>query len=1676
MAKKFRFSLQSVLDHREHLREQAQIALSKDLSVVTRLQQEETDLHQELHDQELARPHKGTGELFMRSVAYIGDLKARIAAKQTQIKEAQRQVEVSRQVLIEKTRDVKALELLREKQQQEFRKNINLNETKTLDDFGTQQFLRVVMLIVAIFGLQFPQAGSLSNSPSADFGGTAVDSNQIAPSLSDSLSLGVNFLLFHQMLDTALNKVRLDASAVIPKASNNFGAQPLVGVGPNGKFRAVYLHYNREATGINPSKNSHYVTEIDPLMYSMQIIDTIGKNNYTMSTVYSGYVTAISVPITPEYYSQGNYWAAQWSNHLRRQDRGPLVRAQWTYSKPTGLEAHFLCAARGALPSSSFASIPDSCIRGTQAPTDAMSIYLRSSFAPLGVTMDTVATVTGPFRGFNASAANSKTIHVRWERLTSPTLFAVDSITVPTDAGLYHVAIAGDTLQQSVIAYTNAAGTTLTLQAYENTFVTGTATRRGTAVTATTALDIAATPSDTLDRNFNIRNISNNVFMLVYGRGGNIYYRIVNISSGSTALGNEVQINTAGAACKYPDVAVSKNYIAFSYQRMSGTNAGNPEIARFKLNGTTLSSPIRVNYSGVAPTFTTVTDNVITANVPMVNALSHIGRVSIAVDTIGKVAIGFNQERNARAVAYRDRDVFFTSGTFTSKPLTLGASAVQAGDSVRFGTFSLQGTQTSFVNFDLLRNGTLVQDPPSGPYDATSVFRYRLTLSRIDSFSSPMISRTDLTWNMQPRKPNINGLRIGTQASTYQNFNSNTVYEVINRRDSVHLYLTSYDLDKPSTLKMHIRTLSVSPRNGKPQSFSWNKDTVLTNPDNAGAFTLHYILPPFDLLADSLVLQFQSEDSAWASPSQTIIFRYRNISPVTSMRLIWKDGLGASLDSLVGNEKTVRRQMNDSALVKVFMSDANDGNGKVLFEVRDASGILRRDSSAISLPDTARFRMPLDLLDKDPAKTPSGDSLELNPDTLIITLKDPDTSLIRKLVFLPNHAPRLDSLSAIGFYQNGTYVDSLHGRWRRSDATAYLSVIPGTPVVLKSHGTDVDIVNKDSFKLQWQILLQDSLDKRIWNVAKTSSNDTIVYQFPLNPSKQRAKVVVRLTDLSGARSFDTIAVGFPRLDTMGGWKASIQYLQDSLHFILGSGRVKASRSLSIKNVGTETLNIRSIHTSRNEGSWLDYQVLWSNLSPVTDSTQISPLKKSLEIPPSGILSIRIDVDVSKEVGDKIIKDTLYLYSSDFLNSDIMIPLHVQWDDLPTLSIFTKSSLGNPPPPQLSEITDFFPIASSLVFAFSEPIQIKQIANYLKVYSRLDSTARDIPGITQMESAFPAVYDIRPFRKNGKVIASLTDTLVFTPYYRSPSDFFNTKPPPHTFLRADRIGIWVSNQIADSAGNALDLRKRRQILTAGSLDTTFQYRSDTTTLRVLSTYPENNGLLDPDEDIRIYFSKPLARRIVFGDDTLESLDLIHLQGDSNTTVHLRSRFSSRVRTDLRYIHLEQNDSTLVLRPQFKFLSDDSVEVWISPEIGSPFGQTLDGNRDGYTSWRPVEADSFAFRFVVGSSKFYTFPNPFDASKRDHVEKGSITFKNLHQIKGVKLNKDIEIRIYTVDGTLIYSTERKGNSFHYREGEARAPQFDWNVCNNHGRPVASGVYMYTIVQSGEVLKRGKVMVIR
>jgi flagellar protein FliJ len=141
---KFKFSLASVLNHREVLERNAEIALGKEIQKLVKLQSERDNLIEEYKNLVAARGgiNTNSAENFMGFINYAQRLKDLTAEKNMEIKKQEVQVEKARAELIKKTQEKKALEVLKDSQKAAFKLAEKRMEAKQTDEAATQKFLR----------------------------------------------------------------------------------------------------------------------------------------------------------------------------------------------------------------------------------------------------------------------------------------------------------------------------------------------------------------------------------------------------------------------------------------------------------------------------------------------------------------------------------------------------------------------------------------------------------------------------------------------------------------------------------------------------------------------------------------------------------------------------------------------------------------------------------------------------------------------------------------------------------------------------------------------------------------------------------------------------------------------------------------------------------------------------------------------------------------------------------------------------------------------------------------------------------------------------------------------------------------------------------------------------------------------------------------------------------------------------------------------------------------------------------------------------------------------------------------------------------------------------------------------------------------------------------------------
>jgi flagellar FliJ protein len=142
--KRFRFSLQVVLDQRLRQEEDAQLNLFKTQEHLRKEEEKKAELEAQVADDlESRKTLQGqavSGENYMQHLHYMQQLQQYIQFQKDKIKIALENVEKRQEELLRITQKRKALEILKEKELLEFKKNEKKEEEKRTDDFNQIRF------------------------------------------------------------------------------------------------------------------------------------------------------------------------------------------------------------------------------------------------------------------------------------------------------------------------------------------------------------------------------------------------------------------------------------------------------------------------------------------------------------------------------------------------------------------------------------------------------------------------------------------------------------------------------------------------------------------------------------------------------------------------------------------------------------------------------------------------------------------------------------------------------------------------------------------------------------------------------------------------------------------------------------------------------------------------------------------------------------------------------------------------------------------------------------------------------------------------------------------------------------------------------------------------------------------------------------------------------------------------------------------------------------------------------------------------------------------------------------------------------------------------------------------------------------------------------------------------
>jgi hypothetical protein len=1275
----------------------------------------------------------------------------------------------------------------------------------------------------------------------------------------------------------------------------------------------------------------------------------------------------------------------------------------------------------------------------------------------------------------------SSTIEIRWEDLQANTSNKINFIrtTAPED-----FSVAADSAGRTVILWRETSVLYMAAYNADHTILQP--------PVLITGINISDIPSTDLTnhrqhfyRPFHVISLRRNDFQIVYGRSNQVFTRHITLNTNSaTVSSNEVMVSRSGQVSFFPSIATnSKQAIIAWFQR-----TGNAPSALHRLKSS-IYSIVDGNVDTASKfDFEVANDSVGFTEVTSAWTPYHYFQTaSVAMDNVGNFAVGYSDGFHAKGALVKYAAVYPESSFFQSKPFQVANASAAFNydaslDSVEYFPFQLStiaGVQAKLAvsntsgfsaASDSFRTVTTSLKTAGGNY------RYRIRLKTLDTahlFPARLSSLT-LPFNVKPRAPHVDSIRFSNQP--WRVYSPMDTTALVKRLDSVEFRLSALDLDDADTVTFAI---------------SLGGTVIGTSTSSLKPAVGHYLwypkFPAPDTSVDTVTYQVRVTDSrGWISSTSDIVVRLTDPLPITTVKAFRHRGLDSGgtffpnrgpIDTLVVSEgDTLWAHQGDSLQLDAHIWDLNDS---LLTMALGQSGQAASEIS-VTRNSTTRFSLAL----------PTQAGLLEN-----WTLKsaDPDSALFFHFHVRTNFPPELDTLELLRYaLRNGTM--GAHGgmitEWNSKPSLPMPALVPAT---LKVWGHDPDNAN-EKVQFHWQFWRRPS-DCELRNAECITIIDSSVHD-TLNLQVQPGDDQVRIRVMDNRKAFSTaiVSLTYSLADTnsVTEFRNPLMSLDSAMDFVMLSGNAEKSIEATLRSQGSDPLRILNVKTSRNQAGHLELTLVWQDslnknkTQTFTKGTQQNPIENldQVVVPSGENLTIRFRFFTTALKGDTLLVDTLVLQTNDIAAPILKIPFRLIHRELPRLSLFGNQDLeasGNP------AASNYIGLKSGLRLAFSEPVHIPP-NGFMTVYSLLDSLAKPksyqpITGslvFRRSKSKALALQASQAYQmalsraKRAAITDSQADTLIFIPNYSRPSDSLKATPKPGQFLPRDILRVRISNAATDPMGNALDLRRERVNRTANTYDTLLTVYTDTSVLRIVESIPAwGDSNVNPDASVRLRFNRPLATDDI---DELEAIDLSHLQGGENTFLEWSSSRTGGQPLDLAAITLLPGDSELVIKPRERATAFDTVTLIVSGAVLDQNGGTLDGNGDGFPGFQfnpQSGVDDWTLTYFTGAAGFYVFPNPFRFDNPRHAERGHVTFKNLNSLKGWKEDASYSVRVHDMAGDLVWNQER-----HSSAGQRRGlAVVDWNLKNDQGTRIATGVYVYSVTDnSNRLLIKGKLAVIR
>lgn len=815
----------------------------------------------------------------------------------------------------------------------------------------------------------------------------------------------------------------------------------------------------------------------------------------------------------------------------------------------------------------------------------------------------------------------------------------------------------------------------------------------------------------------------------------------------------------------------------------------------FKINGNgTLVSKRKISFSNVLAS--------------PINKMTHYSTaINCAIDSIGNIGVIWRDSSSVLGCVWANRGIKYNKGYWTS---SIYAMSESENDSIKIYppiVYRSDLNQDNWFLEDSIRVGSNLVQTVNGAWQSFSndtilttdrFFQFRVSLNRKvnrDSLRTPVIDSVRLNWDIKPKFNSYDSVKIGTKTEYTVSF-GDTV-QLLSRIDSARIFIGVMDPDQSDNISLRGHGVC---------------EAAIKSITTGPLYKTSIKIPPImrsDTVSSCTFTAWDKQN--WYATPVNIFLKTNNSIPYLNVGVMTHvagitDSFSFPLNS------TIILQEKDSVSFVYSVYDTND-------PITCKSYLKLENSAILSLMDSTAMGSE--------KKFCLSENERLYVDTVkvLLSAKDEDTTIELSTRVLFNHSPQI-----LYCIINGDTVNN--------NDTVRVSIRDEN--ILNVAVSDTDCYFWDSLVY----ILSINGQKKITGSKQCS------IQYSFTPQRFDSIMTVVVSDKFEKKDTIRFCLKYPWLETdttiSNEYTVVLKDLLSGPSLVIGDG-LGYDTQLPLHNSGNDSMAFTGINFKVDSRKWFSVSIMQENGYRSFNSTNYTEFR-TVVLPPDSTQWVRFTFIDSLMRGDSVVYDTLILLTSDPSHPQLIIPVRMEYNDLPRVLSVEPWFASDIPFTGLAKQRTYrsywFPPHASVSMLFSEPLDTASAIRGISVYSVLDSI--------QTGTAQP--IDLKYYWSQNYT------KLDIRPVYRIRSARFNVLPPEGLFIPTDSVRIRLNPNLTDRATtphgpNKLDVNS--DFFRDTTDDTAFGMTVDSITFSLLSVSPSpGDTSIETKPEITLLFNAPV----------------------------------------------------------------------------------------------------------------------------------------------------------------------------------------------------------------------------